>query len=127
MAITGFQASEAISADDAVYVTSLGFIARALGTGLSTAAAAGVAIDSGAAGALLRVNVDSIAAGFTGLTPGKFQYVSLSTPGSVVDYTTWETQFSALAASGAYLTIVGKAVSTTELVVEVGRPLYVIK
>ena len=51
MAITGFQASEAISADDAVYVTSLGFIARALGTGLSTAAAAGVAIDSGAAGA----------------------------------------------------------------------------
>lgn len=127
MAITGFQASEAISADDAVYVTSLGFIARAFGTQLDTAAAAGVSIDSGVAGALLRVNVDSITAGFTGLTPGAFQYVSLATPGSVVDYTTWETEFSALTASGAYLTIVGKAVSTTELEVEVGRPVYVIK
>jgi hypothetical protein len=127
MAITGFRASEAISANDAVYVTPLGFIARALGDELDTAAVAGIALDSGGAGELLRVNVDSITAGFTGLTPGLFYYLSLVTPGSVVDYADWATEFVSFVGPGAYLTIVGRAVSATELDVEIGRPVYVTK
>lgn len=127
MAITAFQAGEPVSARDAVYVSSGGFLFKASGATQAESVAVGVALDAGGTGALLRVNADSIVNGFSGLTPGETLYLSIDTPGSVVDYSTWETELAGSAGPGAFLTSVGRCLSTTALEVEIERPVYVIK
>jgi hypothetical protein len=55
------------------------------------------------------------------------QYLSISNSGAIVDYPSWQTQLNALAASGAFLTQVGRAIATTSVEIEIGKPIYVIK
>jgi hypothetical protein len=127
MAVTIFLTQEAISANDAVTITASGFAALAIASDPERSKVAGIALDSAAEGALVRVNTDAVANTFTGLTPGQPQFLSPTTSGSVVDYTAWETDFNTSVVTGAFLTNIGKAVSSTALDIEIQRPIYVIK
>jgi hypothetical protein len=127
MALTSFPTNETISAGDLVFLTSAGFIRKAIATVKEQASVVGVALDSGIAGSLIRVNIDAIYSNFSALTPGDVQYLSISNSGALVDYPSWQTQLNALAASGAFLTQVGRAIATTSVEIEIGKPIYVIK
>lgn len=126
MAITSFLAGEAISAGNVVYLNSSGFLYRARAVSLEQASPVGVAIDGGSEGSLLRVNSDSLYSNASSLTPGEYQYLSILNPGQFVNYTTWASELSNNALANVYLTIIGRAVSTTALDVELSKPISVL-
>ncbi len=126
MAITSFRAGEAISAGDFVYVSAAGFIYKASAVSQDQASSVGVALDSGSSGSLIRVNSDALYTSFSGLTPGDYQYLSVSSSGSIVSYSGWEASLSTTSYPGAYLTVVGRAVTTTSVEVEISKPLFVV-
>ena len=125
MAVTSFRAGEAISAGQAIYVSSAGLVFKASSVTQDQASVAGIAIDSGAAGDLIRVNSDAIYNSYSGLTPGETQYLSVTTSGQVVNYTTWATQLATVGFN-AYQEVIGRAVSSSGVAVELGQPLYVV-
>ena len=127
MAITSFIAGEAISAGDAVYVTPSGFLRKSIGTVQDQASPVGVSVDTTTTANLTRVISDSLYSDATSLTAGNRLYLSLTTSGGVIDYPTWQTQLNALSASGAFLTQIGTALSSTTYNVEIERPIYVTK
>jgi len=127
MAITSFIAGEAISAGNAVYVTPSGYLYRAIATNQTQAAVIGLSLDTVVVSGLARVVTDSIYTNSSSLTPGNFQYLSVATSGNVVSYPTWQTELSATTLSGAFLTNVGRALSTTSLEVEIQKPIYITK
>jgi len=127
MAITSFIAGEAISAGNAVYVTSSGYLYRAIATNQTQAAVVGLSLDTVVVSGLARVVSDFIYPNSSSLTPGDFQYLSVATSGNVVSYLTWQTELNATTLSGAFLTNVGRALSTTSLEVEVQKPIYITK
>lgn len=124
MALLSFVAGGAIAQNDIVYVDSTGLIHKASATTRPQATAVGVALDSGSAGSLIRVNPDSISATFSGFVPGEYQYLAL-TSGQVVDYADWYTSLGTSSLEGAYLTRLGRAVSPSGLEVEIGSPLFI--
>lgn len=125
MAITSFRAGEAISAGQAIYVSSAGLAFKASSSTQDQASVAGIAIDSGAAGDLIRVNSDAIYDSYSGLTPGEAQYLSITTSGQVVNYATWAAQLATVGFN-PYQEVIGRAVSSSGVSVELGRPLYVV-
>jgi len=125
MAIASFRAGEAIATGDAVYVGASGFLYKASGAGTTEASVVGLAVDNGTSGSLIRVNVDGVFEGLSGLTPGESSYVSITSPGSIVDYSTWLSELSVINVDG-YLTNIGRAVTSTKLSVEVSPPVYVV-
>lgn len=125
MAITSYKAGEAISAGDVVFVNASGFLYRSIATELNKAATIGVAVDGGSQGSLIRVNNDSLYSNATSLVPGQYQYVSLLSSGQYEDYTAWASGLALTSYDAAYLTIVGRATSTTSLEVEVSKPLQI--
>lgn len=127
MAITSFIAGEAISAGNAVYVTPSGYLYRAIATNQTQAAVVGLSLDTVVVSGLARVVSDFIYSNSSSLTPGTFQYLSVATSGNVVSYSTWQTELNATTLSGAFLTNVGRALSTTSLEVEVQKPIYITK
>lgn len=127
MAITSFIAGEAISAGNAVYVTPSGFLYKAIATNATQAAVVGVALDTTSQSNLVRVAADCLYTSLSSLTPGNIQYLSLATSGSIVSYSGWQTELNAATISGAFLTSVGRALTTTTIDVEVEKPIYIIK
>lgn len=125
MAITSFRAGEAISAGQAVYVSSAGLIFKASSLTQDQASVVGIAIDSGAAGDLLRVNSDAIYSEYSGLTPGDFQYLSITTSGQIVNYATWEAQLASVNIN-PYQEVIGRAITSSGVAVEIGKPRYII-
>lgn len=125
MAVTSFKAGEAISAGNAVYLSSAGLIYKASAVLSNQAAAIGLALDSGAAGSLIRVDGDFLYTSASGLTPGEYRYVSILSSGINVSYSAWAAELASTAYDGAYLTILGRAVSTSGVEVELSRPLFV--
>ena len=126
MAITSFRAGETISAGQAVYVASTGLIYKASSLTQDQASVVGVAIDSGVAGELLRVNSDAIYTQYASLTPGNLHYLSATTSGEVVPYDVWASGYN-LTVSGCCLEVIGRAVSSSGLAIELGKPNFVVK
>ena len=124
MAIASFLAGESISAGQAIYVASNGLIFKASSFTQDQASVAGLAIDSGDFGDLVRVNIDSVSSQLTGLSPGQTQYLSVITSGQLVDYATWQSEYESVGFD-PYQTVVGRAVSTSGVSVEIRRPIYV--
>jgi hypothetical protein len=124
MAIASFRAGETIAAGDAVYVGSNGLIYKASALNTTQASVGGVAIDGGSVGALIRVNADGVYEGLSGLTPGDYQYLSITTSGALVDYAAWAAELATVSVD-AYITNVGRATSTTQLSVEIEPPTFV--
>ena len=122
MAFAAFQAGEAISAGNAVYVSSSSFIFKGEGTTLTKASIVGIAVDGGAAGQLIRVNLDSIQESLSGLTPGEYQYLSVTTPGALVDYATWLSEV-ATTSINPFLTRVGRALTTSAIEIEITKSI----
>jgi hypothetical protein len=122
MAFAAFRAGEAISAGDAVYVSSGSLLFKGDGATLTEASVVGVAVDGGVTGQLIRVNLDSVYDGFSGLTPGEYQYLSFTTPGAIVDYDTWVSGVTTVSIN-PFLTRVGRAITTGAIEVEVARPV----
>jgi hypothetical protein len=125
MATTSFRAGESISAGQAVYVQASGLIYKANGTNATQASVAGVAIDNGALGSLIRVQSDAVYATYSGLTPGEFRYLSILTSGQLVSYSSWASELNSTALPGAYLTNTGRCVSASGLSVEIQPPIFV--
>jgi hypothetical protein len=125
MAIASFRAGETIAAGSAVYVGANGLIYKASAQNVTQASVGGVAIDGGSAGDLIRVNADGIYTGFSGLTPGQYQYLSITTSGSLVDYAAWSAELNTVSID-AYLTTIGRVTSTTQFAVEVEPPQFVV-
>lgn len=127
MAITSFIAGEAISAGNAVYINPSGFLYKAVATNKEQAAVIGLAIDTATSSNLVRVVTDTIYTSASTFTPGNFQYLSIAASGALVPYSTWETELTAVSASGAFLTNVGRALTTTNIEVEIQKPIYITK
>lgn len=124
MALLSFTAGGSIAVNDVVYVDAVGLAHKASATTQLQATAAGVAIDSGAAGSLIRVNPDGIYANLSGLTPGEIRYISL-TSGQITTYPTWVAELAASSLPGAYLARAGTAISSSGLDIEFNRPVFV--
>jgi hypothetical protein len=122
MAFAAFRAGEAISAGDAVYVNSSSLLFKGSGATLTEASIVGVAIDGGAVGQLLRVNLDGVYDGLSGLTPGEYQYLSVTVPGAIVNYDTWVNTVPLLNLD-PFLTRVGRALKTDAIEVEIAKPV----
>jgi hypothetical protein len=125
MAITSFRAGESISAGEAVYVSSAGLIYKASSFTQDQASVVGIAVDSASSGELVRVNSDAIYNEYSGLTPGELQYLSITTSGQVVDYATWEAQLATVSVN-PYQELIGRAITSSGVAVETGKPRYIV-
>jgi hypothetical protein len=112
-------------AGQAVYVSSVGLAFKASSVTQDQASVAGIAIDSGVTGDLIRINSDAIYNSYSGLTPGETQYLSITTSGQVVNYATWAAQLVTVGFN-PYQEVIGRAISSSGVAVELGRPLYVV-
>ena len=108
MAIASFQAGEAISAGNAVYVEANGLLYKASSLNQTQASVVGVATEAGSLGSLVRVNTDNIYTGYSGLNPGEYRYLSILNSGQLVSYSGWATELSTIAVN-AYLETVGQS------------------
>lgn len=124
MAIVSFKAGESISAGDAVFVSASGFAYKAIATSFENASVAGVAIDGGSAGSLVRVNADSIYESSSTFVPGETQYLSILTSGSYSNYAVISSGLATTSYAGIYLTQVGTAVTTSKLEIETFSPIF---
>ena len=122
MTFAVFQAGEPIAAGDAVYISAGSFLFKGEGATLTEASIVGVAFEGGPTGQLIRVNLDSIYDGFSGLTPGEYQYLSVTTPGALLDFNTWLSDVSTVSIN-PFLTRVGRAITTDAIEVEIARPI----
>lgn len=125
MAITSFIAGGAISAGDVVSLNTSSLLFRSIASNFDQSSTIGIAIDSGVAGSLIRVNNDSIYTNASGLTPGETRYVSLLASGQHEPYAVWISGLVNSTYSGAYLAPVGKALSNTSISVETGKPFLI--
>jgi len=125
MALTSFKAGESISAGQAVYVSSTGLIYKASSFTRDQASVIGVAIDSGVAGDLIRVNPDGVYSEYSGLTPGELQYLSVTTSGQLVNYTTWATELATVSLD-VYQEVIGRAITSSGVEVELSKPFYTV-
>ena len=106
MAIASLIASENISAGNAVYVTSAGLAAKADALTEAKASVAGIAVDTVSTGGIVRINVDGVYSGYSGLTPGEFRFLSITTAGSLVSYDEFAAELVTVTPD-VYLTNVG--------------------
>lgn len=127
MALTSFTAGETISPGNVVFLNGSGFLYKASAGAFAQASAVGVSLDSSLATNLTRVDSDSVYSAFSALTPGSLQYLSITVSGTLVDYPSWNTEFTNLTASGAFLTKIGRALTTSGVAIEIEKPIYVTK
>jgi len=125
MAIASFRAGEAIATGEAVYVTASGFIHKASSSNADQARVVGIALTNGALNDVIQVNTDGVYASASGLTQNEYQFLSITTSGALVNYTTWATDLES-ATTPIYLTNVGRVTSSTTLSVEIQPPIYVL-
>ena len=125
MSIASFRTGQAISAGDVLYVGASGFVYKASAAYRDQASVVGLSVDTAAAGSLVRVNTDAIYSNASGLTPGEIRYVSLLTSGLHVNYSGFVSEVRSTSYSGVYLAVVGKAVTTSGIEVEAGKPFFI--
>ena len=126
MAIASFKAGESISAGDAVFVSSAGLVFKALADTKDKASVAGLAVNGGSVGDLIRVNLDSIYTSSNSYTPAEPLYLSLLSSGTYTDYETVASGLAVTSYLGVYLTQVGTAVTTNKISVEVSLPTFIL-
>jgi hypothetical protein len=126
MAIASFKAGEGVSAGDAVFVSSAGLVFKALADTQAKASVAGLAVNSGTAGDLIRVNLDAIYTSSSTYSPPEDLYLSLTASGAYSNLETIVSNLSVTTYPGVYLTKVGTAVTSNKINVEVSLPRFVI-
>lgn len=126
MAIASFRAGETISAGDAVFVSSNGLTYKAAADTKAKASVAGIAIDGGSFGNLIRVNLNSIYTSSSTYTPPEDLYLSVLTSGTYADYSTVEAELASSVYAGVFLTHIGTAVTTNKINVEISVPRFIV-
>ena len=121
MAVVTLIAAEDISTWDAVYVTDAGKVAKAIATARATASVAGFALNAAATDSLVRVDVDGVAIGFTGLIPGDYRYLSLVNAGELCSFTEFAADIARITVNG-FLTNVGQVISPTSISISIEPP-----
>jgi len=124
MAIAAFAAGELIETGDAVFVNNGGLAFKAAAKNQDSASTVGIAIDTGNAGTLIRVNVDALFSQYENLIPGERQFLSIATSGQIVAYSGWQQEFNVYA-DNAYLQYVGRAVSNSGIEIELSPPVLI--
>lgn len=127
MSLVSFRAKSSITAGDLVRVDSVGFLTKASAVALDSSICVGVALNSAAPLDLVLVNKDSIYTQFSGLTPGTRTYLSLTSGQLYADYAAFYTALSGTTLSGAYLTELGPAISTSGVHIEIQQPVFINK
>ena len=125
MAIVSFRTSESITAGQAVFVNQNGLASRTNALSFDSSSVAGIALDTAAAGSLIRVNTDAIYTSTSSFTPGEIQYLSPTSSGAYGSYEVVSSGIGNTAYAGFYLTTVGQALTTTKLSIELGRPTFI--
>lgn len=125
MAIASLIASENISAGNAVYVTSAGLAAKADALTEAKASVAGIAVDTVSTGGIVRINVDGVYSGYSGLTPGEFRFLSITTAGSLISYDEFAAELATITPD-AYLTNVGRVITSTTISIEIIPPQLIL-
>lgn len=126
MAIVSLRAGATISAGDSVWVSSVGLAYSSSALFENQATIAGVAIDGGAVGDLIRINNDAIYDSTASYTPGELLYVDVTPSGSYRNYVEVASGLALTSYAGLYITEVGRAVTTNKINVEVGRPTFLV-
>jgi len=125
MALVSFRALTSITAGQPVTVGSSGTIYPSSAATLSNAKCIGVALDSASAQGLVRVDKDRIQYIFSGQTAGNIPYLSITSGTIQPSYTAFQTELNASALSSAYLVPLGRAISSSGINIEIGRPVFV--
>lgn len=121
MTIARFTSASVVAPGDAVFVTAGGLADKAIARNQLQASVMGVAMESGYTGSLVTVNLDAVAVNYANLVPGAALYLSPSVSGRLVAYSGWAQEFASISGD-AYLTFVGRCVSTSGLSVEISPP-----
>jgi len=122
--LVSFRAGQAITAGDVVTVNASGLLYKASAVAENTARVVGLAINGGGVNELITVTKDSYFASLSGLTPGSSVYLSITSGALNSSYSSWITQVNGASLSGAYITNIGRAVTTSGLNVEISKPLF---
>jgi hypothetical protein len=125
MALVSFRALTAITAGQPVTVGSSGTIFPSSAANLNNAKCIGIALDSASEQGLVRVDKDSIQYIFSGQTTGNIPYLSIISGTIQASYTDFQTELNSSALSSAYLVPLGRAVSSSGINIEIGRPVFV--
>lgn len=115
---------DSVSANDFVFINPVGLAFKASALTQDQATTIGVALSSAAAGGYVKVETDAYVATFSGLSPGAMQYVAVSS-GEISDYPTWINSVVSGGYVGAYLTPVGRAISSSGIEIERGLPTFI--
>ena len=113
-----------VSANDFVFVNSVGLAFKASALTQDQATTIGVALNSASAGGYVKVESDAYVATFSGLSPGDMQYVAVAS-GEIANYPTWINSVVSGGYVGAYLSPVGRAISSSGIEVERGIPTFI--
>ena len=125
MALISFIAGENVTAGNVVYVNPSGVVFKASAVYSNQASLVGVALDSVSTGDLVRVNNDSLYSNFSNLTPGETRYLSVLTSGSLTSYSGFVNEIENTVLAGAYLTTVGRVVTTSGVEIETDKPIFI--
>ena len=123
MAISSFTAGSAITAGDAVYLSSDGFLYPSTAVVFNKLPVIGIALDTANPGSLVRVNNDGVYAQASNLTPGDDLFLSPLEPGALVAASGFYKQLYDSPYFTAGLSRVGRCVSTSGFDVEIRPPV----
>jgi hypothetical protein len=115
---------DSVSANDFVFVNSVGLVFKASALTQAQATTVGVALNSAAAGGFVKIESDAFVATFSGLSPGDMQYVAVAS-GEIANYPNWINAVVSGGYDGAYLTPVGRAISSSGIEIERGLPTFI--
>jgi hypothetical protein len=125
VALVSFIASENINQGDVVTINPSGLLYKASASEDRNARVVGIATNAGQANELIFVNKDSYSASSSGLTPGSPVYLSVVSGSLNNSYTAWLDEVFSTPLTNAYVTTVGRAVTSSGVSVEVAKPVSI--
>jgi len=125
VALVSFIASENINQGDVVTINPSGLLYKASAIEERNARVVGIATNAGQANELIFVNKDSYSASSSGLTPGSPVYLSVVSGSLNNSYVTWLDEVFSTPLTNAYVTTVGRAVTSSGVSVEVAKPVSI--
>ena len=121
MAIVSLVAGETIDIGDVLYVDTDGKVKLAQATSRAKSSVAGIAINPGATGDIIRVDIDGVFRGYSGMEVGTYMYVSLLNPGQLVTFAQFTADIVSVTTDG-FLTNVGEVLEPETITINIEPP-----
>jgi len=122
--LVSFRAGQAIAAGDAVTINASGLLYKASALEERTSRVVGLAITAGSTNDLITVNKDSYFAALSGLTPGSSVYLSVTSGVLSPSYSDWINEVQSTTTTSAYVTNLGRSVTSSGLSIEISKPVF---